>query len=172
MMALVSPTLASFAITGSPRTKKTSQRIVQIKAKGDGRGFTKILPSEAHEQWFKAAMLQAPFIRMALKSAGFELPIAAPVNVCAIFYLERNSGDLTGFMQALADYLQEPRWATPKPGKPQRLSRNGAGVIKDDSQIAGWDGSRLRKDASCPRIEIAIRIVGPSNGELFAEEEF
>ncbi len=163
--------LATFCITSPPRTKKNSSRIIQVKAKGGGRGFTKILPSEAHNKWFKAAMLQAPFIRMALKSAGFELPIAAPVNVCAIFYLERNSGDLAGFMQALADYLQEPRWAAPKPGKPQRLARNGAGVIKDDSQIAGWDGSRLRKDANCPRIEVAIRIVGPSNGELFAEED-
>lgn len=158
---------ASFAIVGAPRTKKTSNRIVQIRGKNGARGFTKILPSEAHEKWFKDAMLQAPRIRRVLINSGFELPITQPVSIAAVFYRERLSGDLCGFMQALADFLQEPRYL--RNGK---TTRNGAGVIRDDSQVVSWDGSRPAKDAACPRIEVRIQVVGPADGELFAEEEF
>lgn len=153
---------ATFSITGAPRTKKTSNRIIQIKAKGGGRGFTKILPSEAHEAWFKGAMLQAGEIRRALTDAGLELPIQGDVNISAIFYRERAAGDLTGFMQALADFLQEPR--VNESGK---TTRHGAGVLRDDVQIVSWDGSRLSKDSACPRIEVRIQVVGASEGRLF-----
>ena len=49
----------------------------------------------------------------------------------------------------------------------------GAAVIHDDVQIRSWDGSRLAKDAACPRIEVAIRVIAtrPASGELFQQEE-
>lgn len=151
----------AFEVPGPPRTKKTSNRIVQIRSKSGGRSFTKILPSEAFEGWFKSAMTHAPLIRARVARAGVQLPITAPVQVSAAFYRERLSGDLTGFMQALADWLQEPRRS--ESGK---TTRQGAGIISDDSQIVSWDGTKLLKDASRPRIEVEITIVGPEQGVL------
>ncbi len=150
-----------FSISGVPRTKKTSNRIVQIKGKNGGRGFTKILPSEAHEQWFKEAMGQVPIIRRLVDPLGEGLlPLACPVAVRAIFFRDRLSGDLLGYLQALADWLQEP-----KIGPSGKMTRNGAGIIKDDAQIKSWDGSRLDKDATCPRIEVTIAW-GASEGRV------
>jgi hypothetical protein len=159
--------LPAFTIAGPPRTKKTSNRIVQIRAKGGGRGFTKILPSEAHEAWFKAAMQQAPGIRAALLRAGVRLPLAGLLNVRAMFYRDRLSGDATGFYQGLADWLQEPR-----ANKDGKTIRQGAGIIRDDAQIVSWDGSRLLKDAARPRIEVQIEVVEAGQQELGLEEEF
>lgn len=34
-----------------------------------------------------------------------------------------------------------------------------AGVLANDRQIASWDGSRLDKDASRPRVEVAIEVL-------------
>lgn len=156
MTPSTSPTkTATFSILGAPRTKKTSNRIIQIKAKGGGRGFTKILPSEAHEAWFKDALFQAPAIRQRLSAMGLELPILGSICVSATFYRERNAGDLLGFAQALADWMQEPKML---PSGKQ--SRAGAGIIRDDVQIIAWDGSRLSKDASCPRIDVSLQVVG------------
>lgn len=163
------PVQIKITIPVAPRTKKTSNRIVQIKAKGGGRGFTKILPSEAHEVWFKEAMTYAAAIRGQLNCAGVTLPLTGSLEVCATFYRDRASGDLLGYEQAFADWLQEPK--TNDKGK---LVRKGAGLIRDDVQIVSWDGSRLRKDAACPRIEATISEVSPAmeTGELFEEEPF
>lgn len=157
----------SFAIAGPPRTKKTSNRVVRITPKGGGRSFTKILPSAAFEEWFDVAMSQAPMIRRKLLDQGFDLPLRGPVAVRATFYRDRFAGDATGFYQALADWLQEPV-IDPDTG---RTRRNGAGIIGDDSQVMHWDGSRLAKDANCPRIEVAIEVLGEHQGDLltFAE---
>ncbi len=162
------PGRISFTVAGPPRTKKTSNRIVQIKGKNGARGFTKILPSEAYEDWFKAAMLQAPAIRRALLNAGATLPLTGLLNVRAMFYRERLSGDATGFYQGLADWLQEPRQSK------GRTVRQGAGIIRDDAQIVSWDGSRLLKDAACPRVEVRIEVVEEGAGvlEFEREEEF
>lgn len=143
----------SFTIAGAPRTKKTSNRIVRIPGKGGARGFTKILPSEAHEAWFKLAMQQAPGIRMALLRAGAELPLAGDINARVTFFRERESGDFLGYAQAIADFLQEP-----KHDERGKVRRNGAGIIVDDVQIRSWDGSRLAKDAARPRIEVCLEV--------------
>lgn len=134
--------IPSFVLQASaPRTKKTSNRIVQIKAKGGGRGFTKILPSKAHEDWFKLAMQECVVIKAKMRQRGVELPLPHSLNVRAIFYRERLSGDATGFYQALADLIQ------------------AAGIVINDSQLVSWDGSRLRKDAAKPRIEVFLEVV-------------
>lgn len=153
-----------------PRTKKTSNRIVPIKFfdKRLNRMNTlnKILPSEAYQEWFKAAMTGVPMLRMWAKKEGIELPLKGPVQVTAIFYREALRGDLTGYMQAIADWLQSPivklRNGIPK------LTRDGAGIICDDVQIASWDGSRLEKDKLNPRVDITVR---PFQGHLEMAEE-
>lgn len=159
----------SFTLAGPPRTKKTSNRIIQIRGKNGARGFTKILPSEAHEEWFKVAMQQAPGIRSQLAIAGVSLPIDGWLEVHATFYRDRDSGDLLGYLQALADWLQEP-----KENDQGKTVRKGAGIIRDDVQIRSWDGSRLAKDAARPRIEVAIEVMTsrPVAMNLFGKEEW
>lgn len=139
----------SFMVPGVARTKKTSQRIVRM-----GR-FTKILPSEAYLEWFNSSMRYVPVIKRKLRDAGVRLPLTGPVHLRAVFFRDAERGDLCGFLQAIGDFLQEPRDA--KSGK--RIGnriRDGAGIIGDDSQIISFDGSRLLKDADRPRIEVTI----------------
>lgn len=90
-----------------------------------------VLPSAPHQRWFCAALPQ-------LKAQWRRLPLAVPVGVRAIFYRDRAVGDLCNYMQALADALER------------------AGVVKNDRLIGSWDGSRLRKDAAHPRVEVTV----------------
>lgn len=138
--------IPGFVITGPPRTKKTSSRIIQIPKKGGKKcagcghrpGFPKVLPSEAHEAWLKEAMIQAARIKAILRKRGHTLPLEGKVSVEALIYRERLTGDACGFYQAIGDMLQT------------------AGFISNDSQIEDWDGSRRLKDAKKPRIEIYL----------------
>jgi hypothetical protein len=98
-------------------------------------------------------MTQVPIIRAVFARADIILPIAGDVSIKATFWRDRNSGDLLGYEQALADFLQEP---VQRNGK---TVRKGSGVILDDRQVVSWDGSRLAKDAGRPRIEITIEVV-------------
>ncbi len=84
--------LFSAVIDGSPRTKKTSQRIVRA-----GR-FPKILQSTAYLNWNMIAKLQLMKIRPA--------PLDVPMNCRATFYREALTGDAVGYYQALADTLE------------------------------------------------------------------
>jgi hypothetical protein len=107
-------------------------------------------------KWFKEAMRSVPQIKAWARQNGVELPMKGQVWVKAIFYLENAiQGDLTGYEQALADWLQAPKINFD--AKPPRMTRDGAGIIVDDKNIASWDGSRVRIDRQNPRIEIEIR---------------
>ena len=151
--------IPGFAIRSSaPRTKKNSARVVTIPAKGARRchacgkmpGFPKVLPSEAYETWERAALREMLVIVPALRAAGVELPITAPISVEALVYVEPRAdgkmradvGDVCGYYQAVGDMLQ------------------AAGIIADDRQIEDWDGSRRLIDAANPRVEIYITLVG------------
>jgi|SRR5689334_13801700 len=134
--AFVCPT---FTLNGPPRTKKN-------------HGVTKILPSLPYLEWYKLAMQQVPIIRTIFRMANIRLPISGPVAVKALFYREARVGDLNGYMQALGDFLQESRMFGNK-------QRTGAGIIKEDSQICSWDGSRRLHDKNFPRIEVTISIL-------------
>lgn len=126
--------LARFTLYGSPRTKKNHSRVIRL----NGKGGTRILPSEAHERWFGMAMPQARLV-----AARLRVPICEPVAVEALFYRDRAQGDLVGYLQALGDLLE------------------AACIIENDRLIASWDGSRLLKDAVQPRIEVVIsRVAG------------
>jgi Holliday junction resolvase RusA-like endonuclease len=112
-------------ISGAPRTKKNSPQIVR------GLNHPLLVPSKAFKAWEREALPQ-------LRGAVPE-PIAAPVQVSAMFYREANRGDLIGYMQALADVLEK------------------AGVLVNDAQIVCWDGTRMTKDKDRPRVEVEIR---------------
>jgi ssDNA-binding Zn-finger/Zn-ribbon topoisomerase 1 len=198
----------TFVIQGAIRTKKTSNLLVHIPGKrteefhicpackqevGRGRGFDKILPSKAFQQWMDAAVLQGPTIRYALTQAGARLPSVDPVSVKALFYRQTATGDLVGFQQALFDSIQSPMYSFPctKCAKKTqsadhrgvkctecgaalhqgKQSRQGIGIILDDSQIKSTDGSRLLIDRENPRVEIWIEefLEEPLQPALFVE---
>lgn len=155
--------LPTFVISGPPRTKKAHNRIVRF---GKAKEFIKVMPSEAYFEWHKLAMQQSGLICSQLRRAGFRLPITEPVRVKALFYREARTGDLTGYLQALGDWLQDSRQRN---GKTVRV---GAGIIRDDSQIESWDGSRRMHDKLRPRIEVTVEIIPGGQIEMGLEEEF
>lgn len=112
-----------YTIIGIPRTKKNSSRIVK-------RGKRKyIIPSPAFEKYQRTAKLIGDKPKN---------PIDYPVNLKAIYYRERNIGDLVNFIQGTCDLLE--LWD----------------VVKNDKWIMGLDGCRLSKDAKDPRVEIIL----------------
>lgn len=120
-----------FTIEGPPRTKKTSNRLVTRKR--DGRQF--VIPSAANASWTKAAVMQ-------LRTQCQVPPrLDIPVNLTAVVYREKNLGDLIGYLQAIADALES------------------AEVVTNDRLIVSFDGSRMLKDPSRPRVEITIEPV-------------
>lgn len=124
-------------LPGPPRTKKTSNRIINIPKKGGGRGFSKILPSKAFCEWEDAV---APRVAAAFRGAGGE-PIEVPVNCRAMIYRDADRGDAVGYYQGIADLLQT------------------AGVLADDKWIVSWDGTRLDIDRKNPRVEVLLEEV-------------
>lgn len=115
-----------FEITGAPITKKNSRRRLRFGS------FVKDVPSAAYIEWRDNAALQVWAWR---RDAG---PISNEVSVRAVVYGQRNVGDLVNYLQAVGDMLEE------------------IGLVDNDRLIKSWDGSRLRKDALRPRVEIQI----------------
>jgi Holliday junction resolvase RusA-like endonuclease len=154
-----------FVILGAPRTKKTSNAIRCIergsRCAGPGGcglplarqrcgrcghekpGRMAVFPSDQNRQWTATAL---PQLRLVV--AGRD-PLTVDVNVAAVFYRDADRGDATGYMQALADALQE------------------AGVLKNDEQIKSWDGTRLRVDRTNPRIEVEITRMEAEQASIF-----
>ena len=118
-------------LTGTPRTKKHSQRIIRI-----GRG-SKILPSEAYMEYAEECGVQ-----LFMQRAG--IGIDYPVNVCCVYYMPtRRRVDLVNLLEATCDILKEN------------------GVVTDDNCgiIASHDGSRVAYDKERPRVEITITAI-------------
>lgn len=153
----------SMTVHGVPRTKKTSNEIHLTVHKKHVRGWVqglagkvaigatpgelmravlmkvKVQPSKLWRQWAK----NAP---MTVQLDGFNgepaYPIEAELHCCAVFYRERAIGDLTGYMQGLADLLEQRQ------------------IVKNDRQLVCWDGSRMDKDKERPRVELTLTEVG------------
>jgi Holliday junction resolvase RusA-like endonuclease len=123
------PLRLKLVVPSAPRTKKTGQRIVKA-----GK-FSKILPSKAYLDWEKTAILH---LTPHLAKLSDILPLECAVNCAATFYRDAKRGDACNYYQALADMLQK------------------AGVIRNDVQIEQWDGSRLTKSDTYPRIEVLL----------------
>jgi Holliday junction resolvase RusA-like endonuclease len=143
--------IPGFVIRGPVRSKKNSPVVVNIGPMcmrcGKRGGFPKVLPSEAYRAWEADAIKQCMTIKPKLRASGVEIPIVHPIGIEALFYLApTKSGamrldcpDLSNLMEALADMLQQ------------------AGIIRDDRQIADWDGSRRMLGE--PRVEVFITIL-------------
>lgn len=142
-----------FTLPVAPRTKKNSPRAVKVG------GFTKVLPSKAYCDYFKAAMGYAILIRTQLRDQGAMLPIRKQVIVTAYFYLDANrAADVNGLQQALGDWMQETIASKKHPGKTRRV---GAGIIGDDVQIKHWGDSQIAGvDRAFPRTEVTIEVLG------------
>lgn len=119
-------------IPGAPRTKKNHGQRLKVG------GIVKNVPSAAYLQWNDTAQYWLARFRSMRDACNVRIPIAFPVNAAAVFYREALVGDAVGFYQGLADALQE------------------GGILADDKWIVSWDGSRLRKDAERPRVEVTI----------------
>ena len=121
-----------FSIPLAPRTKKNHQTI----KKNRKTGCHYIGQSSAYTQYEKDCMW---FIPAAAKKG-----IQSPVNIKAIYYMEKNAKvGIANLHSALHDILV------------------AAGVLKDDSSlhpriVAGTDGSRVYVDAKNPRTEVTI----------------
>jgi Holliday junction resolvase RusA-like endonuclease len=88
-----------------------------------------VLPSKAWATWVQEAKIRGLSAR---------LPLTAALNCRAVFYRDADRGDAVGYYQGLADLLEKRR------------------VIANDKQIVSWDGSRLLKDATNPRVEVTL----------------
>ncbi len=120
--------MVELTIPGAPRTKKNHGRVVM-------RGGRKLhLPSEAYSD-YRARVL--PLLKQ-WRQQVLPVPLVVAMNCAATFYRDADRGDAVGYYQGLADLLQE------------------AGIVQDDKFIVSWDGSRLAKDASRPRVELAL----------------
>ena len=116
-------------LTGDPRTKKNSQRIIRI-----GRG-SRIIPSKAYMEYAEECALQ--ILAQRATNAGIDYP----VNVCCVYYMKtRRRVDLPNLLEATDDILKD------------------SFVVVDDncSVIATHDGSRVEYDKQRPRVEIEI----------------
>lgn len=111
---------------GPPRTKKNHRRRLMVK------GQVKYVPPQAWCDW-RDRVRDLGMI----PAEGLPLP-DQPYNCAALFFRDRDVGDLSGFQEGLADVLEE------------------VGVLSNDKWIQGWDGSRLYVDRACPRVELIV----------------
>lgn len=142
----------TFVLPVVPRTKKNSRTHVRKRAK-TGNMITVPLPSEAYKtmegqivMWARTSLATDANKSLVLdrnnKACRAErLFLAQPMNCAAIFYREKEIGDAVGYYQGLADALE------------------AAGVLADDRWLVQWDGSRLRRDANRPRIEVTLTAI-------------
>jgi Holliday junction resolvase RusA-like endonuclease len=117
----------TFTILGKPVTKKNSARILRSRT---GRPF--VMPSAAYLNWENTAVLQ-------LQSQNRGAPaITGRVELTAVIYRKRATGDLDNHLSSVCDALQKAK------------------VIANDRLVASFGASRLDKDAARPRVEITI----------------
>jgi predicted Zn finger-like uncharacterized protein len=104
----------SFTLLVPPRTKKTHNRLISFGrpcAKCGRKPHQKVAPSEAFEEMEASALALTSAVRDWAGTCGVQLPITGPVSVKAIFHRDRNTGDVTGYENALADIIQEGQFA-------------------------------------------------------------
>lgn len=163
----------SIILPGAPRTKKTSNNAFVSKS-----GKPIVLPSEEFEAWLKYVLSFRPIIQQQLREMGVDLPVRYRVGIEARIYRKQDSGDATGFYQAIGDAIQEATFQCQQcrkvvyacsakehssvcPGALKR-KRAGLGIVLDDKLIEHWDRSRRLIDRENPRVELDIT---PFEGE-------
>ncbi len=138
-----------YTIIGDPRTKKNHQTIA-----GSGRQCP--VCKKPEKQWIRQGKAHDTFAEAA-KWQMFPRPlrpIACPVNVKCLFYMQtRRKVDQLNLLATIDDLLV------------------GTKILKDDNSqiVAGHDGSRVLYDPDNPRVEITITKM-PAE-ELTGEEQ-
>lgn len=146
-------------IHGEPRTKKTSNELAFLGRTADIAGWlrgilslppkqqlrallsrVRVVPSKKYRQWLRKAVVQF--------RETPPLPLLdQPWNCKATIYRSRRIGDLIGYEQAVADFLQDKNLGTRK---------MPVHILTNDKWIQGWDGSRLEIDKAKPRVEVEL----------------
>lgn len=131
----MAPEIWKLRIVGAPRTKKTHNLIVKAGTR------RRVLPSKAWSRWVETANVLC-FDGGHRWSLWLTIPasvlVECDVNCRAIFYRDARRGDAVGYYQGLADLLEK------------------RGVLRNDSLIVSWDGSRLSVDKTEPRVEVTL----------------
>lgn len=149
-------------IHSNPATKKTSNQLVFLGRTDDlpgwlrgliGQGMpgtqmlrallsrVKVVPSKTYRAWLKES-------RVEFQGTVPPLPLLdQPYNCRAVVYRSRRIGDLIGYLQAVADFLQDKNIGT---------KQIPIYVLTNDKYICGWDGSRLEIDRAVPRVEVEL----------------
>lgn len=137
-----------------PRTKKNSPQIIPHMR------HPILVPSEAYRAWHRGAarLLRAQIagLRASLIDRyGYDvLPIKFPVQMSAIFFRDAARGDLMGFIDGLADFLNDD--LRPDSQRKAAPDDQPLKILDNDKWIESLDGCRLSKDAERPRIELTI----------------
>lgn len=123
--------MITLIITGKPRSKKNSGRIVRTAA---GRPF--LLPSKTSGEWNREAMRQ-------LRQQYHGDPLTGPLAVTYRFYRANNlhEADLANYVNAVDDALQ------------------AAGVIANDRLIVQSHASKHLAPEEAPRVELTIEAI-------------
>ena len=95
------------------------------------------MPSDASARWTLEAVMQLTRQIRAARGRAVAT-FACGVNVRALVYRQRDVGDLDNYLTCIGDALQK------------------AGVLANDKQIEGWDGSRKLIDRARPRVELHL----------------
>lgn len=125
----------SGTVYAPPRTKKNSPQLV---GKTEKRSAV-LLPSAQFREFEKESIRQ-----LEQRATPYPAtPIAYAVRLHAVFYRERDTGDLLGYLDAIADVLEF------------------AGVLDNDKWIRGFTPeTRLDKDATNPRVVVKLVRMG------------
>ena len=119
----------SFAIPGTPITKKNSSKI--LRDRRTGRPF--IVPSDQYKKYEQAAATYCP-----------KLNISSPVNCKYVYYMPTHRRvDLSNLVSATDDILVA----------------HGTLADDNRDIVAGHDGSAVFYDKQNPRVEIQISTV-------------
>jgi hypothetical protein len=142
-----------FTLPGPARTKKTSQEGVRTgkvcHACKLRKGRVRVFPSKQFRAWQKVVEQYVD------DHPELKLSLDGDVHLYAQVYRDRAIGDFYGFMQGVADLLQD------------------CGIILNDRQVKYDDGSRLHKDADNPRVEVVLTVLKnrePSRSERDIQE--
>lgn len=125
--------LLTVVLRGNPATKKTSNRVFTNRVTGK----VVVAPSEKYALWVRnvSEKLRLAWITQSGSNKAWE----GDVEVQALFLRVDRRADLVNLMQALADLLQY------------------SGVLKNDSQIKSWDGTRHGLNKFEPCVAMVMR---------------
>jgi hypothetical protein len=143
-------------VTLAPRTKKNSgQGSIGSSANGTGQPCpgcgkklrVRLFPSKAWREWEKLASIETlgaqfvlvqdkPYLHQENRPATPWAPLAAPMNLRAVFYRDADRGDLIGYLQGLCDLLES------------------RAIIANDELIESFNGSKMLLDRNYPRTEL------------------